>query len=62
MYVTEQYLRFEIKEIHSMIKELSSDLGGDIRYLHQEIQELNDRLLLLQGQIVELNEKIKNES
>ena len=29
----------EIKEVHSSIHELANDLGGDIRFLHQEISE-----------------------
>ena len=37
MYVDEKQLKFEMKEVHSQIHELANDLGGDIRYLHQEI-------------------------
>ena len=37
MYATEKYVRFELKEIHQQVRELANDLGGDIRYLQQEI-------------------------
>ena len=42
MYVDEKQLKFEMKEVHSQIHELANDLGGDVRYLHQEISELRE--------------------
>lgn len=51
MYVDEKQLKFEMKEIHANIHELANDLGGDIRYLHQEISELREALDLLQQEI-----------
>jgi len=51
MYIDEKQLKFEIKEVHSQINELASDLGGDIRYLHQEISELRETIEILQQEI-----------
>ena len=50
MYATENYVRHEIRELQAMIKDLATDLGGDIRYLHQEIQQLSERLSMLEQQ------------
>lgn len=51
MYIDEKQLKLEIKEVHSQIHELASDLGGDIRYLHQEISELRETIEILQQEI-----------
>lgn len=56
MYVDEKQLKFEMKEVHSQIHELANDLGGDIRYLHQEISELRETVDLLQQEIRMLKE------
>ena len=58
MYVDDKQLKFEIKEVHSSIHELAKDLGGDIRYLHQEISELRETIDLLQQDIRQLKEQI----
>ncbi len=58
MYVDDKQLKFEIKEVHSSIHELANDLGGDIRYLHQEISELRETLDLLQQDIRQLKEQM----
>ena len=57
MYVDYKQLKFEIKEVHSSIHELANDLGGDIRYLHQEISELRETIDLLQQDIRQLKEQ-----
>jgi len=44
MYATEKYVRMEVKDVHSQIQELANDLGGDIRFLHQELTELRNEL------------------
>ena len=62
MYATENYVRHEIRELQAMIKDLASDLGGDIRYLHQEIQQLSERLSMLEQQISMVREENRNES
>ena len=51
MYIDEKQLKFEIKEVHSQIHELANDLGGDIRYLHQEISELRETIEMLQQEL-----------
>ena len=62
MYVTENYVRHEIRELQAMIKDLATDLGGDIRYLHQEIQQLSERLSMLEQQISMVREENRDES
>jgi|TARA_Y100000816_G_C25819843_1_gene428991 uncharacterized coiled-coil DUF342 family protein len=62
MYATENYVRHEIRELQAMIKDLATDLGGDIRYLHQEIQQLSERLSMLEQQISMVREENRDES
>ena len=45
-----------------MIKDLANDLGGDMRYLNQEIQQLSERLSMLEQQINMVREENRNES
>lgn len=56
MYVDDKQLKFEMKEVHSQIHELANDLGGDVRYLHQEISELRETIEILQVEIRALKE------
>lgn len=56
MYIDEKQLKFEMKEVHSQIHELANDLGGDIRYLHQEISELRETIEILQKDLRTLKE------
>ena len=58
MYVDDKQLKFEIKEVHSSIHELANDLGGDIRYLHQEISELRETIEILRQEIKQLKDQI----
>jgi len=58
MYIDDKQLKFEIKEVHSSIHELANDLGGDIRFLHQEISELRETVEMLQRDIRQLKEQI----
>ena len=44
MYATEKYVRMEVKDVRGQIQELANDLGGDIRFLHQELTELRNEL------------------
>ena len=62
MYATENYVRHEIRELQAMIKDLATDLGGDIRYLHQEIQQLSERLSMLEQQTSMVREENRDES
>ena len=56
MYVDEKQLKFEMKEVLSQIHELANDLGGDIRYLHQEISELREAVEMMQQELRTLRE------
>ena len=58
MYVDDKQLKFEIKEVHSSIHELANDLGGDIRYLHQEISDRRETSEIHQQDIRQLNDQI----
>jgi hypothetical protein len=58
MYATETYIRHEVRELHSMIKDMANDLGGDIRYLNQEIINLSERLSRLETQLESLRQNI----
>lgn len=60
MYVTEKTLRMEIREMQSSMHDVANDLGGDIRYLHQEITQLRDRIDLLLSEVEELKERQRN--
>ena len=60
MYATETYVRHEVRELHSMIKDMANDLGGDIRYLNQEIINLSERLTMLESQIENLRQQVEN--
>ena len=54
MYATEKYVRFELKEIHQQVRELANDLGGDIRFLQQEIHDLGERIQLMEHNLEEI--------
>lgn len=56
MYATEKYVRFEIKEAHSQIHDLANDLGGDVRFLHQELTELREEVKMLAQDVQELKD------
>ena len=60
MYVDDKQLKFEIKEVHSSIHELANDLGGDIRFLHQEISELRETIDMLQQDLRQLKDQIND--
>ena len=59
MYATEKYVRFELKEIHQQVRELANDLGGDIRYLQQEIHDLSERLQLMETNLEEIVNELR---
>ena len=54
MYETDKELKFQLREHQSSLHELATDLGGDIRYLHSEISELQDTVKLLQEELQSL--------
>lgn len=56
MYATEKYVKMEAKELRETINELANDLGGDIRYLHSMITELQASIVVLQQEIESLKD------
>lgn len=56
MYATEKYVRLEVKELVDRINSLSTDLSGDISYLHDQILEIKEILASLQLMISEKND------
>lgn len=51
MYATEKYVKMEAKELRESINQLASDLGGDIRYLDEKIEDVRGLILALQQQL-----------
>ena len=62
MYATEKYVRFELKEIHQQVRELANDLGGDIRYLQQEIHDWSERLQLMETNLEEIVNELREQN
>lgn len=62
MYATEKYVKFEVQELNAQIRELANDLGGDIRYLSQQIHDLEERLQLLEQNLTEVVNEMRNEN
>lgn len=52
-------MKAESKELREQINSLSTDLGGDIRYLHQEILELQADIATLKEQLTSLRNEIE---
>jgi DNA relaxase NicK len=58
MYATEKYVRMEVKDVHTQVQELANDLGGDIRFLHQEITEQRNLIEQLIQDLEEMRERL----
>ena len=58
MYATEKYVRQEAKELHASIREVATDLGGDLRFIAHEMQEMRARIELLESNLQELRENM----
>ena len=58
MYATEKYVRMEVKDVHTQVQELANDLGGDIRFLHQEITEQRNLIEQLIQDLKEMRERL----
>lgn len=54
MYASEKYVKMEAKELRESINQLAADLGGDIRYLDEQIAELRAAIYTLQEYIESL--------
>lgn len=59
MYATEKYVKMEAKELRETINELANDLGGDIRYLHSMLTDLQNNVSMLQQEIEQLKDIIR---
>lgn len=57
MYATEKYVKLEAKELHEKINEVANDLGGDVKYLYTQIQELQELVISLKEGIEQLTER-----
>ena len=62
MYATEKYVRFEVKELNAQIRELANDLGGDVRFLSQQIHDITERLQLLESNFEEMVNEVRNQN
>ena len=60
MYATEKYVRFEIKEISGQVRELANDLGGDIRYLSQQLHDIEEKLQLDETNLEEVVNEMRD--
>ena len=61
MYATEKYVKMEAKELRETINELANDLGGDIRYLHSMLTELQNNIITLQQEIESLKDAVRGQ-
>ena len=46
--------------MNANFKDLASDLGGDIRYLHQEIHELREYISMMETELHALRERLND--
>jgi len=60
MYATEKYLRLEIKHLLSNINELAADLGGDIRYLNEQLEQVRNSNEFLMKELTDLKEEVNS--
>ena len=61
MYATEKYVKIEAKELRESLNELANDLGGDIRFLHSIITELQNSVMMLRNEVETLKEMNRHE-
>jgi hypothetical protein len=54
MYATEKSLKMEARALQESLNELSNDLGGDIKYLHSMLVELQSEVLELRSELIAL--------
>lgn len=58
MYVTPQEFKSQVRELRAEINAAAKDIGGDIQYLFQRLNELQDLLNMQQEVINKLTEKL----
>ena len=54
-YASETYVRQEVKALHNSLHDLANDLVGDIRHLHNEIEELREQVNIPQSEVERLS-------
>tara|TARA_Y100001963_G_C6441247_1_gene291497 strand:+ start:305 stop:508 length:204 start_codon:yes stop_codon:yes gene_type:complete len=50
-YVTPKDLKEEARVIHETIKDVAGDLGGDINYLNDRLNEFEERIAAMENQL-----------
>ena len=50
-YVTPKDLKEEVRVIHETIKDVAGDLGGDINYLNDRLNEFEERIAAMDNQL-----------
>ncbi len=50
-YVTPKDLKEEARVIHETIKDVAGDLGGDINYLNDRLNEFEERIAAMESQL-----------
>lgn len=50
-YVTPKDLKEEVRVIHETIKDVAGDLGGDINYLNDRLNEFEERIVAMENQL-----------
>ena len=50
-YVTPKDLKEEVRIIYESIKDVASDLGGDINYLNDRLNDFQERIEAMESQL-----------
>jgi len=50
-YVTPKDLKEEVRVIHETIKDVAGDLGGDINYLNDRLNDFEERITAMENQL-----------
>ena len=50
-YLTSKDLKEEARVIHETIKDVAGDLGGDINYLNDRLNEFEERIAAMESQL-----------
>ncbi len=60
-YITSKELKEEVRVVIEMIREASSDLGGDLNYLNDRFSQLEERIQALEEQFMHISRGPTNE-
>lgn len=50
-YLTPKDLKEEARVIHETIKDVAGDLGGDINYLNDRLNDFEERIVVMEEQL-----------